>query len=231
MAHLSLPVNFSSLTNTADINLTSPDSLLHTPVLAKANSISVATDGDVHFPALINASDVHMQGRTSSYVTFPSTYSRHKIHMQHPHTSRPPSPAHSGVSLPNLQYLNQCPSLEIYLPVDCTSREEVFDHTSALFAEQHGYKSAAHQSRTFECPSVVDDGKKGLSRDVKDKMGFGLGLRGEVAVLGLVLVLRLVLKRKVAIPEEKGGPKKIDRGESRSVKSEERGDRRLASFW
>ncbi|KAF7941886.1 uncharacterized protein EAE97_006723 [Botrytis byssoidea] len=127
---------------------------LHMPLLANVSSISAAVNGNVSFPRLVNATDILVQGQVSS------------------------------LSLPALQYLKESLRVQTYRPFDCTSLRAVFDHTSTIFAAQYGYNSPEYESREFRCQSYyVREPKKGLSQDVQNGLGFGLGLGGGLAAI------------------------------------------------
>ncbi|KAF7890772.1 uncharacterized protein EAF01_010581 [Botrytis porri] len=151
-----VPINFDSLTNAADIDVKGFIEPLHMPVLANASSISAAVNGDVNFPRLVNATDILVQGQVCS------------------------------LSLPALQYLNESLRVQTYRPFNCSPLRTVYDHTSTIFAAQYGYNSPAYENRVFRCQSYyVGETKEGLSQDVRNGPGFGLGLGGGLAaVLG-----------------------------------------------
>ncbi|TGO33661.1 hypothetical protein BHYA_0233g00090 [Botrytis hyacinthi] len=186
----SVPINFDALTNAADLDVkgfvepyvfypmllairileSDIDNLnsLNMPLLANVSSISATVNGNVSFPRLVNATDILIQGQVSS------------------------------LSLPALQYLNESLRVQTYRPFDCTSLRAVFDNTSTTFAAQYGYNSPEYESREFRCQSYfVGEPKKGLSQDVQNGLGFGLGLGGGLAaILGFAWLLRWVRKRK-----------------------------------
>ncbi|KAF5870515.1 uncharacterized protein Bfra_009903 [Botrytis fragariae] len=104
---------------------------------------------------------------------------------------------------------------------------KVSDHTSTVFAAQYDYISPEYESRVFRCQSYfVGETKKGLSPDVQNGLGFGLGPGGGLAaVLEFAWLLRWVRQRKAGKSGGKGGEN--GEGQSRAnTRSEIEGDGR-----